>query len=1015
MKAIKCFITYKSVAINDATASINPPLTIDEFKDIDVIRSQSEKISEQSLRDFGAKLFQRVFTNQALEQYKSTSPSALALVISGDLALIPWELLHDGTDWIARTRGIVRVSTTGRKSPDLFKKAGDLKILAAISGPIINETMPDDDPDQVSTIDVNAHADIFQKLEGESFPAQIKVRKHITKESLSWELSENHHVLHFVGHGGIGRLLFETRHASADLVEENWLQEQITIGLRGNLRLVVLNSCHSAEESEEVHGIANSILGTGVPALIAMQGSISELADLTFARTFYQALALGKSIDEAVMLSRHAMASDWEIGIHEWSTPVLFINDSLLSDDISLNIMDAEMLEMMEESKAKIVFPQRVEIPSMLTSEQKFVGRRRELSEVLLYLDPQRRDSVQVVCLQGEAGIGKTAIAIEAVHRMAEWFNEIVYLSGHNAPPKELREHIKGDDPLSRLDSPEGFLMALARKCGLDMTGDKTEAELRDAILKALSGNKWKLLVFDSVEELIKSDVIRSLLSNLPTNCKAIITSRERLEINERQIHVSSMNRLDSLRLLRSYGSLKGMQINVDELGEIVHFTGGHPMAMRLVISQVIAGDKTLANVLKDLKKAKGTIFDYVFSNSLKLALKDGRRLFAIMSLFYPTVSRKALQEISKLNDDTFDKALKRIVGLSLIESYGNGKRFGLHNLARLKSEQLSAEDQDKEKYQERMTEFFMEFLNATVPMTQPDTAVKAIESQMPEGMPREQIQGIAMELFVKPALGMMETELSNCLSSLEWEISKDNLDNAIWFLDNLGDFLVIRGYWNLTEHYAMRMSKTLGEQGKNELRAKIIFNLGTLNYRQGKWKDAIKAYETAIKFAHEFGNLNLEVKSLNGLGVIYLEQGNTDRAVECFENALNICQSIDDNIEKARLLNNLGIIYQRKNDCEKALNYFIDSRDIFIQQNDKLGEADTLIDIGACYQSIRKYEDAIRFYEDSLKIFCDLGSKAGQAILTYNIGGIYYELGKIDDALQYFNHWILHLRLVTQ
>jgi hypothetical protein len=182
-----------------------------------------------------------------------------------------------------------------------------------------------------------------------------------------------------------------------------------------------------------------------------------------------------------------------------------------------------------------------------------------------------------------------------------------------------LREHIKGDDPLSRLDSPEGFLMALARKCGLDMTGDKTEAELRDAILKALSGNKWKLLVFDSVEELIKSDVIRSLLSNLPINCKAIITSRERLEINERQIHVSSMNRLDSLRLLRSYGSLKGMQINVDELGEIVHFTGGHPMAMRLVISQVIAGDKTLANVLKDLKKAKGTIFDYVFSNSLKL------------------------------------------------------------------------------------------------------------------------------------------------------------------------------------------------------------------------------------------------------------------------------------------------------------------------------------------------------------------------------------------------------------
>jgi tetratricopeptide (TPR) repeat protein len=1020
MKSIKCFITFKSAVINDVSAAINPPLTVEEFGN-DIASIRLNELNEQKLRDFGIKLFQRIFTDNALEQYKSSDPSAIALSVSDNLASIPWELLHDGTNWVARTRGIVRVAITGRNTPDFIQKQGNLRILTAIAGPILNETMPDDDPEQIhplsfrrvteEQIDVNAHTDIFKKLEGEPFPADIKIRKHVTRESLSWELSDNYQVLHFVGHGAIGRLVFETRHASVDLAEEIWIREQITTGLRGGLRLVVLNSCHSADASE-IYGIANTLMETGLPALIAMQGSISELADLTFVKNLYNALATGKPIDEAVSIARRAMASDWQIPVHEWATPVLFLNDSLLDKDMS--IMDAESLELLPEPKTKLSFPQQAPIDPMMTREQKFVGRRRELSDVLISLDPERRDGVQVVCLQGEAGIGKTAIAIESAYRMAEWFSDLIWLSGHADPPKELREHTKADDPLKRINSPvcssvtrrneKGFLTDLAHKCGLELTGDETEAELRDNILKSLSGNKWKLLVFDSMESLVKSDAIRSLLSNLPINCKALITSREPLEINERQIHVSMMKQVDSIKLLVAYGSIKGLQIDVNELSQIVHFTGGQPMAMRLVVSQVTSGEKTLESVLKDLKKAC-TLFDYIFSNSLKLALKDGRKLFAVMSLFYPTASRKALQEVCKLNDDAFDKAMKRVIGLSLVESYQQGKRLGLHQMAKAKAEQVFAEDQDKDKYQERMAEYFMEFLNATVPMTQPDTATKAIEPQMPEGMTKRQIQEVAMEMLVKPALNMMETELDNCLLSMELMINKGDLNTAMKFSDNLVDFLVIRGYWDVAKYYITKMSKAFGERGENELRAKTIYNLGILSHKQGKWKDAIDAYETALKVAHEFQNSNLEANSLNELGIIYIDQGNTDKAIECIESAMTIYQSIGDNVGKAGLLNDLGRIYQNKNEWEKAFQYYIDSRDIFIQQNDKRGEATALGNIGLYYQSKQKYEDAIKFYEDSLKIFIDLGLKVDQANLITKIGSIYHSLGHLNEALQYYNN----------
>jgi tetratricopeptide (TPR) repeat protein len=1002
MKATKCFITFKSAVINDLSVAINPPLSVDEFRN-DIASIYLNEFNEQKLRDFGIKLFQRIFTDSTLEQYKATDPSTIALSISDNLSSIPWELFHDGTDWIARTRGIIRVTTTGRNCPDFIPKQGNLRILAVISGPILNETMPDDDPEQISPIDVNAHTDIFRKIEGESFPAEIKIRRHVTRESLSWELSENYQVLHFVGHGAIGRLVFETRHASTDLAEESWLREQITTGLRGGLRLVVLNSCHSADASEEVQGIANTLMETGLPVLIAMQGSITELADLTFAKNLYNALAVGKPIDEAVGIARRAMASDWQIPVHEWATPVLFINDSLLDKDMI--IMDAEVLDMMPEPKTRLAFPQQAPIDPMMTREQRFIGRRRELSDVLSSLDPERRDGVQAVCLHGEAGIGKTAIAIESAYRMSEWFNDLIWLSGHTDPPKELREHVKADDPLKRINSPEGFLTALAHKCGLEVTGDETESDLRDNILKSLSGNKWKLLVFDSMGNLAKSDAIRTLLSNLPINCKALITSREPLEINERQIHVSMMKQADSIRLLVAYGSIKGLQIDVNELSQIVHFTGGQPMAMRLVVSQVTSGEKTLESVLKDLKKAKGTIFDYIFSNSLKLALKDGRKLFSAMSLFYPTASRKALQEVCNLNDDAFDKAMKRVIGLSLVEYYQQNKRLGLHQMARAKSEQLLSEDQDKDKYQERMAEYFIEFLNATVPMTQPDTATKAIEPQMPEGMTKNQIQEVAREILVKPALAMMETELGNCLLLMELMINKGDLNAATKFSDNLDNFLVTRGYWNEAKYYTLKLSKAFGERGENELQTIAIFKLGNLNRRQGKWGNAIESFETARDLAHEYQKHEIEAKSLNGLGAVYFDQGKVDQALSYFENALTMFKFIGDEIGKAGSLHNLGLIYRSKGELDKAFQCFKDALEIFNQNNDKYGEAGVLNSLAGCHWSKKQYEDAIKFCKDSLKIFYDLGSKPDQAILINNIGFIYYDLGNFIEALQYYSN----------
>src|SRR5204863_108328 len=61
-----------------------------------------------------------------------------------------------------------------------------------------------------------------------------------------------------------------------------------------------------------------------MPAVIAMQHSISDEAAITFSRTFYQHLAAGDPVDAAVTEGRKAVHSANPAGM-EWATPVLFM------------------------------------------------------------------------------------------------------------------------------------------------------------------------------------------------------------------------------------------------------------------------------------------------------------------------------------------------------------------------------------------------------------------------------------------------------------------------------------------------------------------------------------------------------------------------------------------------------------------------------------------------------------------------------------------------------------------
>ncbi len=155
------------------------------------------------------------------------------------------------------------------------------------------------------------------------------------------------HVLHVVAHGimdermGEGALVLCDEHGNAQLAAA----QQLALLVQGqaSLRLAYLSACHGAgtASGSAAAGVAQHIVGAGLPAVIAMQDAVGMEAAQVLARAFYGGIAGYLPVDAALGEARKAawLAGSLRGGgtgdpAHgcDWALPVLFSrsNDNVL-------------------------------------------------------------------------------------------------------------------------------------------------------------------------------------------------------------------------------------------------------------------------------------------------------------------------------------------------------------------------------------------------------------------------------------------------------------------------------------------------------------------------------------------------------------------------------------------------------------------------------------------------------------------------------------------------------------
>ncbi|MGB8657683.1 MAG: CHAT domain-containing protein [Candidatus Zixiibacteriota bacterium] len=518
------------------------------------------------------------------EQEKQVEANEAATLL---LCLL-WELLHDGRNYLFQGAKPVQVR---RCLPNTKPFEGTLA-----EPPIrILLVSPRPEDDRAGYIDHRVSAlPLVTALETLGELVELTVLTPPTFPALEVELQRAteagtpYHVVHFDGHGiyrkdlGLGGLCFEDPQDSEKL-EKRRSQiidaKDLAAVIRDHrIPLFFLEACESAKaEVNPTTSVVAALLDEGVASVVAMSHTVLVETARRFVESFYQQLATGARVGEAMLAGQRALKSNsyrlkifgaGRLDLQDWFVPVLYQEKE-----------DLQLLTRVPSREIRAVDRQALknrfgDLP--LTPKHHFIGRSRELLKLERLL---AQEPYAVLC--GQGGEGKTTLAVE----LARWlvrsnrFDRAAFVCFENIydvrtavdqigkqlvlnysvaeyPDADLltkalqpiERELRNDRTLIILDNMEVILPPAKSDAG---TAPGLVARFEPEALKTL---------FDLCQKLLAVDGTRLLF-----------TSREALpapfDTKSQQVTLSRLVKQDAIELVRQAMTAQGLTPKEDELG----------------------------------------------------------------------------------------------------------------------------------------------------------------------------------------------------------------------------------------------------------------------------------------------------------------------------------------------------------------------------------------------------------------------------------------------------------------
>jgi hypothetical protein len=280
-----------------------------------------EDDGSEMARQFGRSLFDVFFPGKVGERYRSVrdecrdrdAPLRLAIDAGPGLVEIPWELLHDGVDFVlTQDCSVIRIERLLRPDVAYFGPLTKMGIVAVTV-----------DPD----FDLGAHVEAIRNVLFSRGVPSIECSLDPDRRALQQFLEKPEmDGLYYLGNGREGAIQVRASGAGGSWLDAGdlakWLPRPQQAGGRA-IKVVYLNSCSTStvlRDGGAFSGVAQRLLYSGrIGTVVGMQAQIADVPGLAIASAFLERLAQTGDPEGALAGARTAVSNQWAR-----FTPVLY-------------------------------------------------------------------------------------------------------------------------------------------------------------------------------------------------------------------------------------------------------------------------------------------------------------------------------------------------------------------------------------------------------------------------------------------------------------------------------------------------------------------------------------------------------------------------------------------------------------------------------------------------------------------------------------------------------------------
>ncbi len=609
-----------------------------------------------------------------------------------------------------------------------------------------------------------------------------------------------------------------------------------------------------------------------------------------------------------------------------------------------------------------------------------FTGRQAELARLL---EPGEGNdggrgpgAVVIWALEGMAGVGKTALAVHAAHRLAERFADGQLFI-------DLHGYTQGYPPRTADQALETFLRSL----GIPPRQIPQSTEERAALYRDRLAGTRTLIVLDNAADEAQ---VRPLIPG-DAGCLVLITSRRKLRSLD-DAHVVALDVLpdtDAVTLLAAVAGPGRVAAGDRDAAEVVRLCGRLPLAVRIAGALLRSRPAwTLAHLAGKLRAARAGLDSFsdgdrnlavIFGLSMLSLGDDQGRLYRYLGLIPgPEIDAYAAAALADTDPAAADRLLEGLVDHNLLLEPVAG-RYEMHDLIRAHARGLAERDPVGER--QAALDRLLDYYQHTA--LRADAHIARYAQPVPPGPAPRHAPALADD---GSARAWLRAERANLGACLRYAIDAGLAERVVALSAGLANLLRTEGPWPAGIDVQAAGANAAARLGDQPGWARALTELGNLQGLTDDYPGAKASLQAALELLRETGDKAGQAHALTELASMQ-RMDDIAGAEASLQAALELYREAGDRVGEAHTLIRLGAVQNVSGDPTSAEANLQAALKLHRETGDRAGEAHALIQLVQVQRLTGQYEDAVRNGESALVIVQGLGDRLYLATALNKLG----------------------------